>query len=119
VAKEEAEGGAEVVELRSGDALDLGVAGGIKPGVFAIEDEEFSGCGGVLPAHFAGLLEQECAGFIAGHAEAVELLAEAGAKAVEQVVMGIDGAGELHGGGLGEGYRGQGEQDGGGGEPET
>ena len=43
VAEEEAERGAEVVELLGGGAGDLGVAGGVEPGVFAVKDEELAG----------------------------------------------------------------------------
>ena len=49
VAEEEAQRGAEVVELFGGDALDLGVAAGVEPGVFAVEQEELAGGGECNP----------------------------------------------------------------------
>ena len=63
MAQEEAERGAEVVELLGFEALDLGVAAGVDPGVFAVEEEELAGGGGVVPLHAAGLEEEERAGF--------------------------------------------------------
>ena len=43
VAEEEAERGAEVVELLGGGAGDLGVAGSVEPAEVAVEDEDFAG----------------------------------------------------------------------------
>ena len=90
MAEEEAERGAEVVELFGGDALGLGVAGGVEPGELAVEDEELAGGLIVDPAHAAGLFEEEGAGFGAVHAHAGVVLGVAGAEAGEVVVVVVD-----------------------------
>ena len=58
VAEEKAQRGAQIVELFGCDALYLGIALGIEPRVFAVEQEELSGGRGVVPAHAAGLEQQ-------------------------------------------------------------
>ena len=71
VAEKKAQRGAEIVELFGGDALHLGVAAGVEPGEFAIEEEELAGGCGVVPAHAAGLEEQEGSALGARMAEAL------------------------------------------------
>ncbi len=90
VAEEEAEGGAEVVELFGGDALGLGVAGGVEPGELAVEDEDLSDGLGIAPTHAAGLLEDEGSLFGAVHAHAGVALTVVGAEAGEVVVVVVD-----------------------------
>ena len=73
-----------------------GVAGGIEPGKFAVEDEDLAGWlvwmpGRIVdPAHAAGFFEQEGAGFGALHAHAGVMLGVAGAEGVEMVVVVVD-----------------------------
>ena len=59
MAEEKAEGRPEVVQLFGLDALDLRIALGVEPCVFAVEEEELAGGRGVVPAHAAGLLKEK------------------------------------------------------------
>ena len=49
VAEEKAQRRAQVVEFLGGDALHLGVAVGVEPGVFAVEKKELAGGGSCSP----------------------------------------------------------------------
>ena len=67
--------------------MGLGVAGGVEPGVLAVEDEDLAGGLGVAPAHAAGLLEEEGALFGAVHAHAGVVLLVVGGEAGQVVVV--------------------------------
>ena len=100
VAEEEAERRTEIVELLGCDALDLRVAFGVEPGVFAVEEKELAGWIGVVPAHAAGLEEEEGSAFGADAAEAFVGFGELGFEGMEVVVVVVDALGEVVGGGL-------------------
>jgi hypothetical protein len=90
VAEEEAKRGAEVVELFGGDALCLGVSGGVEPAAFPVQNEYFTGWGVVAPAHTAGLFEQQGSGFGAVHAHAGVALGVVGLEGRKVVVVVVD-----------------------------
>ena len=100
MAEEEAERRAEIVELLGTHALDLRVTPGVEPGVFAVEKEELAGGAGVVPAHAAGLEEQERTAFNARAAHSFVVFGELGFEGVELVVVMIDALGEVVGGRL-------------------
>ena len=85
----------------AGAARGLGVAGGVEPGVLAVEDEELAGGGVVAPAHEAGLFQEEGAGLGAVEAHAGVVLGVVGAEGVEVVVVVVDAVEEGCVGGLG------------------
>lgn len=102
VAEEEAQRGAQIVEVLGGDALGGGVAGGVEVGVMSVENEEFSGWVGVGPAHAAGLFEQQGAGLAAVDAHSRVGLSEIDLKRAEGIVMVVHPVGEgMCGKGLG------------------
>jgi hypothetical protein len=90
MAQEEAQGAAEVVKLFGGDSLHLVIARGIEPSELAVEDEELTGGLVVTPAHTAGLLEQEGAGFGAVESHPQISLGIAGTEGGEAVVVIVD-----------------------------
>ena len=80
VAEQEAKRGAEVVELFGGDALGLGVAGGVEPGEFAVEDEDLAvRAGRRVQRMRPGFLSRSVPDFGALHAHAGVTLGVAGA----------------------------------------
>jgi len=87
VAKEEAQGAAEVVELFGRDTLHLVVARGKEPGILAIQDEEFPGGLVVAPTHTAGFFEEESPGFGAIESHACVALGVVGTERGETVVV--------------------------------
>ena len=91
VAEKEAQGGAEIVHLFGGEALDLGVSRREGPGVFAVEEEELAGGFGVGPAHAAGLAEEQGAGLGFVQTKAGVGFGEAGAERAETVVVSVNG----------------------------
>ena len=100
VAEKKAQGGTEIVELFGADALHLGVALGVEPGKLAVEEEELAGGLVVVPAHAAGLEEQEGSALGSGAAEAFVIFDELGFEGMEQVVVAIDALGDFVDGGL-------------------
>src|SRR5580704_19504970 len=100
VAEKKAQRRAKVVELLGGDALHLRVAGRVEPGELAVKEEDFAGRMGVVPAHAAGLEEQQGSALGAGAAEACVVLSKLGFEGVELVVVAIDALGDVVGGEL-------------------
>ena len=90
VAEEEAERGAQIVELFGEDALDLIRSGRVGPGVFAVEEEDFAGRRRIIPAHAAGFEQEQRAALGSVDAEALIGLREAGAEGMELIVVGVD-----------------------------
>jgi hypothetical protein len=111
MAEKKAQRGAEVVELFSGDALHLGIAFGIEPGVFAVEQKDLAGGICVVPAHAAGFEKQEGAAFCARSSEARVGFSELGFEGMKLVVVAVDTLGDVVRGRL-LGWSGQREKDG-------
>ena len=74
--------------------LYLGVALGIEPRVFSVQQEELSRRRGVVPAHAAGLAQQKRAALLAVHAQAGIALRKAGLERMQLVVVLVDALGE-------------------------
>ncbi len=105
VAQQKAQRRTQIVQLRGGHTLHLGISGGIEPGIFAIEQKNLAWRIGIAPVHLARLAQQQSPALFAIDAHSMKALGEGGAQRMEAVVVLIDALRHLLRGGFRLGER--------------
>ena len=87
VAEQKAQRRTQIVHLRGGHTLHLGIPGGIEPGILAVQQKNLPRRIAIAPMHLSRFTQQQSAALFAVDAHSVKALGEGGAQRMETVVV--------------------------------